>query len=501
MWIITVLFGLGSVFPFPIEYYAVGIILVLSIVGIRLILRQRISIYYDVANLSFVLLTVAASISLLLSSTNKIEALLSPLGLVTYLSACFLLLLGIRNRKLLFALVVLGAVVTVWRFVQQFPTLMPLSVAWQVMVRSYTGVQALLVGTGAENYISAYSLGRPAWIAASPLFMIRYTTSANLFLHVATVYGLVGIGAVLVLVRALVSPPVRLVILGVLLVVPPSPTLVILVALAIMLTAPKGNIHTITLHTSWKRYVAAGVCFILVLLGLYGVGRSGIALYSYRTAVREASENQGTPVYNAMIRALHYNPYVSSYHISYSQTNLALANSIAASVTENPEASEAGRLEKQQLAESLIEQAVREAKIAVNLNKRSVLAWENLGAVYSALIPAQGADQWAIEAYNKTLQLDPNNPALYLELGGIYTHQKQYDAAIEVYGKAITLRPSYANAYYNLANVYRLQGKTVEAMNALETVLSLVPTDSSDYFKATNELEALKNNSGGSESP
>jgi tetratricopeptide (TPR) repeat protein len=54
---------------------------------------------------------------------------------------------------------------------------------------------------------------------------------------------------------------------------------------------------------------------------------------------------------------------------------------------------------------------------------------------------------YAMEDYNKAIQLNPNDAVAYNNRGNAYHAQGQYDRAIEDYNKAIQLNPNYAQAY------------------------------------------------------
>ena len=100
----------------------------------------------------------------------------------------------------------------------------------------------------------------------------------------------------------------------------------------------------------------------------------------------------------------------------------------------------------------LIQQAIREAKVATVLNPTSAAYWENLAQLYRNLINfAEGSDQWAIAAYQQAITNDPINPRLRVNLGGLFYALGNYEAAIRRFENAVNLKPDYTNGYYNLA--------------------------------------------------
>ena len=58
--------------------------------------------------------------------------------------------------------------------------------------------------------------------------------------------------------------------------------------------------------------------------------------------------------------------------------------------------------------------------------------------------------QEAIESYNKTIELNPNDSDAYLNKGNALDDIKRYKEAIDCYNKVIELKPNDSrDAYYN----------------------------------------------------
>lgn len=78
-------------------------------------------------------------------------------------------------------------------------------------------------------------------------------------------------------------------------------------------------------------------------------------------------------------------------------------------------------------------------------------AWVQLGnAYFDSRQPVQ-----AIEAYNRALELDPNDPDVLTDQGVMFREMKWYDRAIENFNKANELNPAHPQSLYNLGVVYR----------------------------------------------
>ena len=280
-----------------------------------------------------------------------------------------------------------------------------------------------------------------------------------------------------------------------LLLTPPSISVYIFCAL-LMILAYHGHAKTVAIPVSKIPLLRFGITGVLVISSIassYGFYRIAYAEYTFYSSLQSAKANNGTQTYNLQMKAIQLNKYISKYHIIYSQTNMALASSITSVLNqkdtkETPEQ----KTKDQQLIAQLIQQSIREAKLASALNMVNVLAWENLARIYNQLTSvAQGADDWTIASYKQAIALDPNNPILRLELGSVAMKQKKYADAISEFQKSIALKNNYANAYYNLAYGYNANGDVANAIKSLQTTLSLTAKSSSDYERVTKELEAI----------
>ena len=61
----------------------------------------------------------------------------------------------------------------------------------------------------------------------------------------------------------------------------------------------------------------------------------------------------------------------------------------------------------------------------------------------------------------------PTSGKLYLELGGMYLHTKEYDKAISYYEKGIDVEPGYPSNYYRLAKIFLNSDEEVWGMISL----------------------------------
>jgi tetratricopeptide (TPR) repeat protein len=358
-----------------------------------------------------------------------------------------------------------------------------------------------LFGVGPGNYLSAFNRFRPVTFNNYPFWDSRFSSALVFPLEWLTVGGLLSLGAYFFLLlkigrswlktyREKKEKQLSLLILILTIVVLPwllginlvslSFTFLFLAVLA--LEEEKKMSHQLPVKS--LAWVILGLGLILILPAFFFWGRIYSADLAFRQSLNALVRNQGVAVYNQQIRAISLNPYQPDYRRAYSQTNLALANSLA----NQSELSDQDRTNITQL----IQQAIREAKAASVLNPTDATNWENLAQIYRNLINfAQDADQWTIAAYRQTIATDPINPRIRLNFGGLYFSLGNYEQATRQFQISVDLKPDYANGYYNLAAAYRERKMYPEAYQAMQGALNFVDQNSADYQKAKEELDEL----------
>jgi tetratricopeptide (TPR) repeat protein len=116
---------------------------------------------------------------------------------------------------------------------------------------------------------------------------------------------------------------------------------------------------------------------------------------------------------------------------------------------------------------------------------------------------ADGAEDLAINNYAQAITLDPANPSLRIELGGIFyqlastvedrdTANSYLIRAVEEFSTATQLKSDYANAWYNLAKAYELADNIELAYQAMQQAIASLDVNSPDLDLATQELSTLK---------
>jgi tetratricopeptide (TPR) repeat protein len=232
-------------------------------------------------------------------------------------------------------------------------------------------------------------------------------------------------------------------------------------------------------------YVVAAVAVLFTTVTMT------MADYYHRLALETANTN-GAQTYADLQKAESLNPYVDLYRVDMSQTNFALANAIAARAKPGKNGALNLSAQDRQTIQTLLAQSINEAKASVLLSPRNARNWEVLASIYRNIDGvAQNALAFSLSAYGQAIQLDPMNPTLRLDVGGIYYITKNYNNAIQYFTDAANLKPDYANAYYNLAIAYRDNNDPVDALAvANQTVVLLQSNTSSPDYKTAVQLQS-----------
>lgn len=454
-------------------------------------------------------------------TTKLISPAGSRLALATFLIITLPLLIrffkkALRGRKLNplvrtlyllgFSLGLPALGLTLYQLVKDPPTLLPLRANWQISVEGFKNFKSLLFGVGPANFISAYTSAKPFYLNQTTLWNILFFHGRSEYLHLLTTTGLVGLltfgwmslgnlGRLGELGRLRKQFRISLYLILLLFLFLPGnflTWLVLYVCLGSLGSERNGSQNSGPSVRDENREPEARYSRFLLLLPIillisliYFAGRAWLAEHlTYRSALA-AQENKGKETFDLQQQAILLNPYLDSYHLNLASTAFLLANSLSrkANLTD----------QERQTITFLIQQAINQTRIATTLAPHKASNWQARANLYQNLINlAEGADLWTVNCYLNALRLDPANPILRVNYGGLFYLYQNYEAAIEQFKLAVQVKPDYANGWYNLAAAYREDGKFSQAAYAMQQVLNFLPQDSPDRPKAESELEELK---------
>ncbi|MEK7617378.1 MAG: O-antigen ligase family protein [Patescibacteria group bacterium] len=241
----------------------------------------------------------------------------------------------------------------------------------------------------------------------------------------------------------------------------------------------------------------------LVLFTAFFGGKLYIADFHHRESLNAISKNDGILALNKLTASAKLNPWSDLYRTDLARVNFALANAIA-QARGPTEASPAGSLSNQdkQNIQGLLQESIGAAKAATSLSPRSAVNWEILALLYRQIAGvAQNALLFSLDSYGRAIFNDPFDPALRLNVGGVYYAVKNYDLAIRFFQDSINLKPDFANGFYNLSVALRDKGDLNTALQAAERAVQLIDASSSDYKVATDYLNDLRAKAGGPNEP
>jgi len=200
---------------------------------------------------------------------------------------------------------------------------------------------------------------------------------------------------------------------------------------------------------------------VFVLVGLFYLGgRFYVADLKFSQAVTEQEE-----LVRNLEETVNLNGHRENYRRSLSQAYLISAWNEA----------DKGETERNiQLLQSYASGAIQQARAATSISPNLVTSWQNLGAVYrDSRGLAGGTFPFALDAFKKTLELEPTNPFFYRELCRInlISEEKDWEETINYCQKAIDLKQDYLDAHIQLALVYEEKGDLEEARDRLKGAL------------------------------
>ncbi len=421
-------------------------------------------------------------------------------------------------------------------FTSQKPNLLPFEVGFQTAFAAISQdagrvAQGFFFGSGFGNYVEVFTRFKPISFNANPLWYITFGTSSSFFLELLATTGIVGILSYIFLIVKLVSYKgsktknpayiALLLLMTISFLMPFSYTIVTLLFLLLavftlvqvrhdntrffevefqFVTLKKGifSFSTPSEGERSKNNITPlfAFVFLLAIVVFSGFYTTTFVMsdFTFQKALVSASNNSGTVAYRLETQAITTFPYRSGYYRIFSQTNIALANSLLLLNTRNGASPSA---QSQQTAFTLIQQAIAAGKTATTLSPASSIEWQNLASVYRTLIGiGQNADNFAIAATQQAVALDPTNPQEYLTLGGLYYQLGQYDNAIRQFQIAANLKQDYANAYYNIAHSYLQKQDYQNALAALQVVKQLIGSDKTNGAKVQSEIDDLQAKAG-----
>jgi eukaryotic-like serine/threonine-protein kinase len=128
-------------------------------------------------------------------------------------------------------------------------------------------------------------------------------------------------------------------------------------------------------------------------------------------------------------------------------------------------------------AKGALQDAAVEYSLALELDPRDALTWNERGVLYGD----SGQGDKAIADFSKAIELNPKYALAWNNRGTVYRKLDQYEKAIADSSQAIALDPNFARAWKNRGNAYSNLRQYDKALADLSKAIALDPKDSSAW--------------------
>ena len=401
------------------------------------------------------------------------------------------------------AVLLIGLVIDGYRLIKGAWSGLPIDTAWSIALETLK--RKPWVGVGWGNFIEAFNIYRPVGYNLTPMWATAFKNSSITSLQWLTEAGMLGLAVMiwglLIGLKKNIHGKRNWVKLGgivALLMLPVNSGGWWIIAWMLALKTETMEKEVTMLAGENKRnigpWIMGGITAVLII----GIGfmwtRITMAEVAIKNSIMAAAKNLAQPTYDWQRKAIEINPWEPEYRRLYSQTNLALAQATLAKETPSD-------AEKQQAA-VLVQQSVNEGKAAISLDGINSGYWANLAVIYRSLVGlVDGAADWSYESYNQAIALDPVNPLLKLNLGGLLYAANRFEDADRIFEGVVTSKPDLANGWYNWAYSAKKQNKINDAVARLNQAVSLVPANSGDFETASKELAEWKKELDAAQTP
>ena len=135
--------------------------------------------------------------------------------------------------------------------------------------------------------------------------------------------------------------------------------------------------------------------------------------------------------------------------------------------------------------QQLINMSQQQAKFAVAQNPNNYLNYVNLGDIYTSFISLNisGSYDNAMIAYNKALELAPNNPSIFLSKASLEFINKNNDGSRKFIQQALDIKGDYIDALFFLSQIELNEGHNDEALKQAKLAGELAPNDATVFFR------------------
>lgn len=114
---------------------------------------------------------------------------------------------------------------------------------------------------------------------------------------------------------------------------------------------------------------------------------------------------------------------------------------------------------------------VKKYRVKIDEGFTDTQNYSELGSAYAE----KGMIDDAINAYKKSIEIEPDNAHVHYRLGTLYAMKGKYRDAADEYWMAVEIDPNMSEAHYNLGLSYFRQGMFDKAITEYQAALKLLP--------------------------
>lgn len=147
-----------------------------------------------------------------------------------------------------------------------------------------------------------------------------------------------------------------------------------------------------------------------------------------------------------------------------------------------------GNFQNQQTIDSfrnILLNSVSSINAAIAFDRNNYENYLALGNTYEELISldVEGAYEQSVNAYNKALEVNPNNPGIYLSIARSAFKNGDNTTSREYISKALQMNPRFVDAAFLLSQIQVSEGNVEEAVKSIEASINIDPGNSNLYFQ------------------
>lgn len=227
---------------------------------------------------------------------------------------------------------------------------------------------------------------------------------------------------------------------------------------------------------------AAVILFILIaslsVVGGYLVVKKYVSVFTYHKGLYDLAKTGDLAMATTVLERAQNLDHQDLYYQKNSELYILRINELL---------QKTGLAEEEVLAnfKTLFDLAVSNAQKATEIGPENYVNWLALGKVYASVVPLniEGAYEEAVKAFNKALELSPDNPVILLNnLARLELVYGQPNVAREYISRTLAIRPNYSPAILTLAEMESNDGQLDLAIRTMEDFYATYPESTNVDF-------------------